>query len=129
VQGGAGGITPHTVGSRAGRCTSEKRTGTHYTGGWVGLRAGLEGSGKYCPPGFEPRTVQPMASRHADRVRTDSLNTINVKGSFSCVSCSTGPRFSRTIQMITDTDTVRSSPSQRSLCQSKLLLILDCDQH
>ena len=31
------------------------------TGGWVGLRAGLEGCGKYHPqPGFNPRTVQPV---------------------------------------------------------------------
>jgi hypothetical protein len=28
------------------------------------------------PLGFEPRIVQPVASRHADRVRTDSLNTM-----------------------------------------------------
>jgi len=93
VQGGAGGITPHTVGPRAGRCTSVKRHGTHCTGGWVGLRAGLDWSGKYFlfPLGFEPRTVQPVASRHADRVGTDSLNTINVKESVFCVSCSTAP--------------------------------------
>ena len=26
-----------------------KRAGTHCTGGWVGLRAGLDGCGKYRP--------------------------------------------------------------------------------
>jgi hypothetical protein len=26
-----------------------KKTGTHFIGGWVGLKAGLEGCGKYCP--------------------------------------------------------------------------------
>jgi hypothetical protein len=46
VQGGAGVITPHTVRPRARRCPSEKRPGTHCTGGWVALRAGLDGSGK-----------------------------------------------------------------------------------
>ena len=31
-----------------------------FSGGWVGRRAGLRGSGKFClPPGFDPRTVQP----------------------------------------------------------------------
>ena len=33
---------------------------THCTGGWVGLRAGLHGCG------FDPRTVQPVASRYTD---------------------------------------------------------------
>jgi hypothetical protein len=43
------------------------RPGTHCTGGWVGPRAGLNGCGK-CrpPPGFDPRTVQLLASRYTD---------------------------------------------------------------
>ena len=42
--------------------------GTHCTGGWVGHRAGLDRCGKFRtpPPGFDPRTVQPVASRYAD---------------------------------------------------------------
>jgi hypothetical protein len=44
-----------------------ERHGTHYTGGWVGPRAGLDGCGKSRPPpGFDPRTVQPVASRYTD---------------------------------------------------------------
>ena len=44
-----------------------KRTGTHCTGGWVGPRAGLDGCGKSrLPPGFDTRTVQPVASRYTD---------------------------------------------------------------
>jgi hypothetical protein len=36
---------------------------THCTGGWVGLRAGLDRCGKSCPqPAFNPRTVQRIAS-------------------------------------------------------------------
>ena len=32
-----------------------------------GPRAGLDGSGKYRPPlGFDPQTVQPVASRYTD---------------------------------------------------------------
>jgi len=43
------------------------RPGTHCIGGWVGPRAGLDGWGKSRPPpGFDPRTVQPVASRYTD---------------------------------------------------------------
>ena len=52
---------------RPGRFTHEKRPGTHCIGGWVGLRAGLDGCGKSRPPpGFDPRTVHPIASRYTD---------------------------------------------------------------
>jgi len=44
-----------------------RRPGTHCIGGWMGPRAGLDGCGKSLPPpGFYPRTVQPVASRCAD---------------------------------------------------------------
>ena len=44
-----------------------ERPSTHCTGGWVGPRAGLDRCGKSHPhPGFDPRTVQPVASRYAD---------------------------------------------------------------
>ena len=37
--------------------------GTHCIGDWVGPTAGLEGCGEFRPtPGFDPRTVQPVAS-------------------------------------------------------------------
>ena len=40
-----------------------KRPGIHYIGGWVGPKAGLSECGKpRPPPGFEPRTVQPVAN-------------------------------------------------------------------
>jgi len=39
-----------------------KRPGTHCIGGWVDPRAGMDGCGKsHPPPGFNPRTVQPVA--------------------------------------------------------------------
>ena len=42
-----------------------EKLGTHCIGGWVGLRAGLDRCGKSRPPqGFDPRTVQPVASRY-----------------------------------------------------------------
>ena len=44
-----------------------ERPGTHCTGGWVGPRAGLDRCRKSCPPpGFDHRTVQPIASRYTD---------------------------------------------------------------
>ena len=43
----------------------QERSGTHCTGGWVGRRAGLDRCGKSCPPpGFDRRTVQPVASSY-----------------------------------------------------------------
>ena len=49
---------------------TRKSPGTHCTGGWVGPRASLDGCGKSRspPPGFDPRTVQPVASRYTDYV-------------------------------------------------------------
>jgi hypothetical protein len=39
----------------------------HYIGGWVGHRAGLDGcENSPPPPGFDPQTVQPMASPYTD---------------------------------------------------------------
>jgi len=47
--------------------TPGERPGTHCTGGWVGPRAGLDRCGKSRPPPrFDPRTVQPIASRYMD---------------------------------------------------------------
>jgi hypothetical protein len=44
-----------------------ERPGPHCIGGWVGPTAGLDGCGKPRPPlGFDPRTVQPAASRYTD---------------------------------------------------------------
>jgi hypothetical protein len=44
-----------------------KRPDTHFIGGWVGPRAGLDGCEKSRPPpGFDPRTVQSVVSRYTD---------------------------------------------------------------
>ena len=40
--------------------------GTHCTRGWVGPRTGLYGRKISPPPGFDPRTVQPVVSRYTD---------------------------------------------------------------
>jgi len=42
-----------------------KRPGTHCIGGWVGPRAGRVRKFSHLP-GFDPRTVQPVASRYTD---------------------------------------------------------------
>jgi hypothetical protein len=43
-----------------------ERPGTHCTGGWVSPRAGLDERKISPPPGFDPRTVQPVVSRYTD---------------------------------------------------------------
>ena len=44
-----------------------ERPGTHCTGGWVGPTAGLDRCGETRPPpGFDPGTVQPVASHYTD---------------------------------------------------------------
>ena len=45
----------------------QERPVTHCTGDWVGHRGGMDGCGKSRPPpGLDPRTVQPVASRYTD---------------------------------------------------------------
>ena len=47
-----------------------ERPGIHCIGCSVGPRAGLDGWGKISsPPGFDPRTVQPVASRYTELPR------------------------------------------------------------
>jgi len=44
-----------------------KRPVIHCIGSCVGLKAGLDGCGKYRPPlGFDHRTVRPVASHYTD---------------------------------------------------------------
>ena len=53
-----------------------ERHGTHCTGGWVGLRASLYGSKISPPPGFDPRTVQPLASRYTEYATRPAVKCI-----------------------------------------------------
>jgi len=51
-----------------------RRRGSHHTRGWVGPRDGLDGSGKISlPPGFDPLSVHPVASRYTGSRRTEVL--------------------------------------------------------
>jgi hypothetical protein len=44
-----------------------ERPGTHFTGAWMGLRAGMDRCGKSPPPtGIRSRTVQPVGNRYTD---------------------------------------------------------------
>ena len=42
-----------------GRTLPRERTGTHFTGGWVGPRAGLDERKISSPPGFDPGPSSP----------------------------------------------------------------------
>jgi len=39
--------------ARPGHTLPRERSGTHFTGGWVGLRVGLDGQIILSPPGFD----------------------------------------------------------------------------
>ena len=46
---------------------NRERPGTYCTGGWVGPWASLDKCGKSHPPlGFDPQTLQPVASHYTD---------------------------------------------------------------
>ena len=46
-----------------------ERPGTRFTGGWVGLRAGLDRCGiPRPPPGIDPRTAQPVGKSYTEYV-------------------------------------------------------------
>ena len=56
--------------------TPREIPGTHCTGGWVGPRAGLDRWRKSrFPQGFDPWTVQPVASRYTDYDTWPTLDT------------------------------------------------------
>jgi len=49
-----------------GRTLPRERPGTHFTGGWVGPRAGLDGRKNLVPTGIQSQTVQPLVSHYTD---------------------------------------------------------------
>jgi hypothetical protein len=51
----------------------QERPGTYFIGSWVGSRPVWTGAKNLAPPGFDPRTVQPLAIL----LRT-SFNCLNV---------------------------------------------------
>ena len=56
-----------------------ERTGTHFTRGWVGHRAGLDGRKISSPTGIRSRTVQPVA-QSLDRLSYRHTNKKNKNG-------------------------------------------------
>jgi len=65
---------------RSGRLYPRERPDTHCTGGWVGPRADLDRCGKSRPPpGFDPRTVQAVASSYTDYDTRPTKPKINGK--------------------------------------------------
>jgi hypothetical protein len=63
--------------SRPRRSLPRERLGTHCTGGWVGSRRRSGQVRKILtPPGFDPRTVQPVASRYTDYATRPTSETV-----------------------------------------------------
>jgi hypothetical protein len=74
--------------ARPGRTLPRERPGTHCTGGWVGPRAGLEGRKISAPPGFDPRTVQPVVSRYTGWATRPTVVCINkITGEWELKPC------------------------------------------
>jgi hypothetical protein len=54
-----------------------ERLGIHCTGGWLGPRAGLDRCEKSRPPpGFDPRTVQPVSSRYTNNATRPTVQSL-----------------------------------------------------
>ena len=66
------------------------KTRCPFTGGWIGTRAGLDGYGKSSPPpGFDPRTVQNVASRYTACVIPAHISSSSSSNSISSSSSCT----------------------------------------
>ena len=52
--------------ARSGRTLPPGKTRYHFTGGWVGPRASLDGRNNLVTTGIRSRTVQPVVSRYTD---------------------------------------------------------------
>ena len=52
--------------ARPGRTLPRERPGTHFTGGWVDPRAGLDGRKNPVPKGIRSQTVQSVVSYYTD---------------------------------------------------------------
>jgi rRNA maturation protein Nop10 len=55
---------------RCGRFTLEEKTGTHCIGDLLGLGACMDDTENLTPPGFDPGTTQPVATRYTDYATT-----------------------------------------------------------
>ena len=51
-----------------------KKPGTHFEGGWVGPRAGVDVCVNVSQREFDPQTVQPLASRYTDNAIPAHMN-------------------------------------------------------
>jgi hypothetical protein len=79
-----------------------ERPCTHCSVGWVGRRAGLDRCGKsHPPPGFNPWTIQPVASRYTNyatrptvcsvsQLKTQLVHTA-LQSSYMCITLSQSP--------------------------------------
>ena len=81
----ASGDKMERVPSRPGRTLPREKPGTHFTGGWVGPRAGLAGRKISPPPGFDPRAVQPVVSRYTDWATGPTSCDIKLRNFNVCV--------------------------------------------
>jgi hypothetical protein len=105
---------------------------THSMGGWVGSRAGLHGCEKISPPppplGFDPRTVQPVASRYTyyaipAHLLYGKLNKNRYDWKFCCsyVSCRSATRsWAPTMKFLHLREAAFEMAKKYRLCQQSI---------
>ena len=78
-----------------------ERPGTQCIGGWVGPRAGLNECGKSrFQTGFDPRAVQPIASRYTDWAIPTHEDIVTTPNFFYCLYFYIRITFNSTVTVI-----------------------------
>ena len=54
---------------RPGRTLPQERPGTHFTGGWVGRTAGLDGRKIFVPTGIRSRTYMRIFLKSVEKIK------------------------------------------------------------
>ena len=115
--------------SRPGRTLHLERPGTHFTGGWVGPMASLDGRKISSPPGFDPGPFSPLAQtlyRLSYRAHSSSSSSFQNFGfvarsglSITCRSLFSGrPVLLLPAGWLCDSLRVTISHGQRSTCSN-----------
>ena len=114
-----------------------ERPGTHFTGGWVGSGADLDGQKISLPSGVRYRTVQPVVSRYTDwTTRPTQLGVREVINKFTLnIDCPVCISLECLAVQLKEVRTLGTPANNRSVTQhnnipeksSKIKLIIMCN--
>jgi hypothetical protein len=113
----------------------KERPGTHCAGGWMSPRAGLDGCVKSrLPPEFDPRTVQPVASRYTDwaipahkyAVRVSNNETARA-AAWLMTQLDSQPFACQTALLHVHVVSIKEMNKQTNKQTNVLLVVLNCD--